>query len=296
MKTAGIGFAVLAAGLCLPPAVLAGTLFGTTPYRSFAESPFTDAFDWFRLQDFESGATSIPGVTVSVGPIVLAPGLLTDSVDADDGAIDGSGRGGRSLYSNGVQRITFSFDKTFLGQWPTHVGVVVTDVGTSIPTFGFGRFVATATIPSEILVGSFTSTFAVGSSFIGTWETSSSVFPPILALGAPDVPSWLVRDPVTGAIIDSRTGLPVSFADFGVTVGDGQVDGATDEDRFFGLIEPRGITSFTIESLDSTDWEIDHLHFGFSAAVAATVPVPASALLLATGVVALGARRRTGGR
>jgi hypothetical protein len=77
----------------------ARTYLGPTPYLSAVDSPFIGPFDWFRLETFESGAFSQPGVTISSGAGVIGPGLLTDSVDSDDGAVDGSGRGGHSFYS-----------------------------------------------------------------------------------------------------------------------------------------------------------------------------------------------------
>jgi hypothetical protein len=82
------------------PAAAAPTLIGPTPYLSFSDSPFKSvSFSQFYLEDFESGQFNSPWVTAinndpgqSLG--VLSPGGTTDSVDADDGVIDGVGRGG----------------------------------------------------------------------------------------------------------------------------------------------------------------------------------------------------------
>jgi hypothetical protein len=119
------------------PAVASATALGPSPYLQFADSPFAGgAFAWFHLEDFENGALDVPGVAASVGS-VLAPGSLTDSVDGDDGAIDGIGAGA-SFYVT-ADSITFTFDPSVLGALPTHVGFVFTDVGFSFGTDGFGN-------------------------------------------------------------------------------------------------------------------------------------------------------------
>ena len=56
-------------------------------------------------------------------------GTFTDSVDADDGTIDGFGTDGRSHYAqDGTQGITYVFDSVVLGNLPTHAGLVWTDL------------------------------------------------------------------------------------------------------------------------------------------------------------------------
>lgn len=105
-------------------------------YLSLDDSPFSGQnFSFFHLEDFEDGALNTPGVTAfpeiqpQVGfPGILPPGTFTDSVDADDGVIDGLGRDGRSLIMNpGPTGVTFTFDPNVLGGLPTHVGIVLTD-------------------------------------------------------------------------------------------------------------------------------------------------------------------------
>lgn len=120
------------------PAMAAATFFGPTPYLSIADSPFDGVqFSYFHVEDFEDGALNTPGVTASAG-VVLPPDGLTDSVDADDGAIDGTGNAGHSWFSNQVTNtFRFTFDRRVLGGLPTHVGIVWTDVGQAdIPFFG----------------------------------------------------------------------------------------------------------------------------------------------------------------
>ena len=77
----------------------------------------------------------------SAGSSVIGTGGLTDSVDADDGAIDGSGTNGHSFFSgSGPGGITFTFDAVALGGLPTQAGIVWTDgAGTTLfEAFGPG--------------------------------------------------------------------------------------------------------------------------------------------------------------
>ena len=119
--------------------------FGPSPYLSAAASPFAGGtFAYFHRETFEDGALDTPGVSTSTPGVVLGPGALTDSVDADDGAIDGSRTGGHSWFSNGQTSIfRFDFSAAVLGALPTRVGIVWTDVGqATIPGFGSVTFEA----------------------------------------------------------------------------------------------------------------------------------------------------------
>jgi hypothetical protein len=104
---------------------------GGLSYRSFADSPFYGLpFSWFYLEDFEDHLLNVPGVTASAGgvtSVIFGPGYH-DSVDADDGVIDGSGLDGDSyFYRYGVLGVRFNFDAGILGSLPTHAGLVWTD-------------------------------------------------------------------------------------------------------------------------------------------------------------------------
>jgi len=123
----------LAALVFFPAAASAQVFFGPTPYLSQADSPFTGSFSYSYLEDFEDGALNTPGLSSSTG-LVTSPGALVDSVDADDGAIDGFGTAGHSFYAQ-LSFIDFSFDAAVLGSLPTHAGLVWTDVGVA-PVFG----------------------------------------------------------------------------------------------------------------------------------------------------------------
>jgi len=124
-------FAAVAACLVgfLMPVEGRAQLLGPTPYLSSNDSPFVGiTFSYFHLENMESGAIMVPGVTPSAGG-VINPSFFTDSVDADDGAIDGFGRLGHSFFSNdGPVGIRFTFTASALGgDLPTHVGIVWTD-------------------------------------------------------------------------------------------------------------------------------------------------------------------------
>ena len=113
------------------------------PYLKFADSPFA-AVDfsggYFHFEDFEDHLLNVPGVTGSGGgvtSVVFGPSIH-DSVDADDGTIDGSGLAGDSWFrSPGVTGVTWTFDEVTLGALPTHVGIVWTD---GAGTIGFEAF------------------------------------------------------------------------------------------------------------------------------------------------------------
>ena len=182
------------------------------PYLRAVDSPFLVANGGiftleepdFFLEDFEDGVLNTTGVTSSAGTVV-GPSGFRDSVDGDDGVIDGSGTAGYAFYSGGTgQSLTFTFDEVALGGLPTHAGIVWTDVGAAAPTSGF----------DQVSLEAFD---AIGAS---------------LGVIGPE------------------------------PVGDGQLNGETAEDRFFGLEYADGISAITISSLGSTDWEVDHLQYG----------------------------------
>src|SRR5438034_5081946 len=113
LRAVGTGIAFL----MLSTAVFSQTFIGPTPYLSKNDSPFLTSINAGTtfLETFESGALATPGVTASAGA-VFGPGGLTDSVDGDDGAIDGSGTNGHSFFSGaGSTGITFTFDAGVLG-------------------------------------------------------------------------------------------------------------------------------------------------------------------------------------
>jgi hypothetical protein len=108
--------------LAIPVAARGATIFfGPTPYLSAADIPvgFYEGGLPTGLEDFEDGLLGF-GITASTGG-PIGPGTLVDSVDADDGAIDGSGNGGVSWFTDTPIMFTFS------GPLPTAAGMVWTD-------------------------------------------------------------------------------------------------------------------------------------------------------------------------
>ena len=138
--------------------------FGPTPYVSTSDSPFQNgSFSYFHLDTFEAGWLSAPGVTVS-GGVVVGPGTYTDSVDGDDGVVDGFGSTGHSYYSNWINStLTFTFDETALGALPTHAGLVMTDIGYNAPTPYYGPVIFEAFDPLGLSLGMLELMFGDGS-------------------------------------------------------------------------------------------------------------------------------------
>ena len=73
-----------------------------TPYVGFTQSsplaPLEASGDWTTwVEDFEDGLVNTPGMSLNSGELRL-PSMMTDSVDADDNVIDGSGQDGHSWF------------------------------------------------------------------------------------------------------------------------------------------------------------------------------------------------------
>lgn len=118
------------------------TLYDPSSYASFADSPFSGlaVSSYFHLEKFEASDLRTPGYSSPTSGFIASAGTLTDSVDADDGLLDGLGQAGRSWYSaNATKTISFVFDAGILGALPTHAGIVWTDVGEVDPGFILGK-------------------------------------------------------------------------------------------------------------------------------------------------------------
>jgi hypothetical protein len=92
--------ALAVATLAIGSSAARAGFIGPSAYPSFADSPFNGmTFTYFHLETFEDGLLNTTGVAASAGT-VIGPGGAVDSVDADDGTIDGSGSNGRSLFAS----------------------------------------------------------------------------------------------------------------------------------------------------------------------------------------------------
>lgn len=81
--------AAAAASLALLPAAATAQYLGPSPYRGAGDSPFTSlVFSSFYIETMEDGLFNATGASKSAGA-VLGPAGLTDSVDEDDGTLDG---------------------------------------------------------------------------------------------------------------------------------------------------------------------------------------------------------------
>ncbi len=121
-------------------------IFTDTPYLEPGDSPF-DLFgpgSDFLLEDFEDGLLNELGL-VGFGGKVRFPSNFTDSVDADDGIIDGFGLDGHNYWAffgkspSDGPLARFEFDPKALGGLPRSVGVVWTD-GNFLATTFFEAF------------------------------------------------------------------------------------------------------------------------------------------------------------
>jgi len=110
-------------------------LIDPIPYTRREDSPFAPLTfaSYFYLEDWEDSALNTPGVLASSDALASSYGAqLIDSVDGDDGVIDGvcvkeSGTC-NDAFGSGI--IEFTFDAEALGGLPTHVGVTWTDGST----------------------------------------------------------------------------------------------------------------------------------------------------------------------
>lgn len=115
--------------------ILAPGLLDPIGYKSRADSPFEGVTfgSYFHFEDWEDGAVNTPGVTASSNQLGSSFGAgLIDSVDGDDGAVDGKCEKTAGTCNSGFAggTIEFTFDAAALGALPTHVGIVWTDGAT----------------------------------------------------------------------------------------------------------------------------------------------------------------------
>ena len=129
-----VRFALLSAVVVATSGLAASgaSFYGPTSYLSAADSPFSGYTGWV-VDNLEDGSL-MAGISTSAGA-VYGPASNADSVDADDGAIDGHGTAGHSFFnSNGGTGIRLTFDAAILGALPKSAGLVWTD-GSGTITF-----------------------------------------------------------------------------------------------------------------------------------------------------------------
>ena len=115
-------------------------LYGPSPYLQSSDSPFSGlSTDYAYVETFEDGLLNTPGLTSS-GGLVIGNDQYIDSIDAEDGFVDGTGSStGHSLWSAFQTMVmTFTFDASLLGGLPTYAGLVWTDIGYNAPTPYYG--------------------------------------------------------------------------------------------------------------------------------------------------------------
>lgn len=155
MPRAIVLLGVLLAGPLAAPAAADSLFFGPTVYSSFADSPFAGgSYSYFYLETFEGGSLGVPGVYPS-GGFVIGNDPYIDSVDGDDGLLDGNGSSAAHSWYSGFTEsaITFSFDPLVLGALPTVAGLVWTDIGYNAPTPYSGPVLFEAYGPGGLLLG-----------------------------------------------------------------------------------------------------------------------------------------------
>lgn len=142
-------------------------LVGPLPYLSKDDSPFKDVLfaSYSHFEDWEDGLVNTPGVTPSSTQLGSSFGFsLIDSVDGDDGKVDGACVKIDGTCNSGFAggTIDFVFDATPLGQLPTHVGIVWTDGATNCSA------IFEAYDGNDVLIGTRTAEMVGDSSNTGT--------------------------------------------------------------------------------------------------------------------------------
>ena len=142
MKRENVCCALIALGILTVPATAglgSNYIYDDVSYVSDGDSPF-DLFgpdsDFF-LENFEDGKLNTLGL-LGFGGEIRFPSSFTDSVDADDGDIDGFGQLGKDYWAfaaPGGPVARFEFDPKALGGLPRSVGLVWTDGNFFATTF-----------------------------------------------------------------------------------------------------------------------------------------------------------------
>ncbi len=209
--------AVLSIAIVSGSAAVGADLLGPLPYLKAADSPLLVGAPGYVLQTMENGIFGGPGIGSNLtSSAIIGPGGLTDSVDEDDGSVNGSGTLGHSLFNGaGSNGVVITFDAAILGSLPTEAGIVWTD--------GAGPTLFEAWGPGNVLIGTI-GPVAIADSFINGQTAEDRFFG--------------VRDPGGIAkirISNSLGGIEVDHFQYTISVGcptstdingDGVVNGA----------------------------------------------------------------------
>ena len=222
-----VGAFVLAAGVVAQPARAATFFFDNTPYRSEADIPagFYDGGGPTLLENFEDGSLDA-SLSASAGSVIgTVSGSfvgLQDSVDGDDGVVDGKISRGNDWFSGGGSvGVTFTFNGAVL---PTAFGIVWTDGGDavtfsakagdgrllgSITRSGFADISVSGTVFEDRFFG-VTSVEGIKSIFISTSSGGIEVDHVQYGAMATPVPlpaaGWLMLTGLAGLIVRRRVG------------------------------------------------------------------------------------------
>ena len=210
----------------------ATTLYGPTPYLSFADSPFktvSSSLAQFYLETFEDGLLNTIGVAITTNqpggsPLgVVGPNAFRDSVDVDDGLIDGLGKNGHSyanLANNGYENfgLTITFSASALNGLPTYAGLVWTD-GSLTQSTVFEAFDASGTSlgtvgPVKLGDSSFAGT-TEEDRFLGVFNTNGISK---LTIRTPDGVNNLEIDHLQYGLATAAVPEPSSFSLFAVGI------------------------------------------------------------------------------
>jgi len=121
--------AILAGIVCSASAHAASTFYynANQTYRGLGSGPFNAMASAGNLsvENFEDGLVNTAGMSINRG-VVRGATVTTDSVDRDDGHVDGLGQAGRSFTSGSHKSISISFSSQN-GNTPQMAGLAWTD-------------------------------------------------------------------------------------------------------------------------------------------------------------------------
>lgn len=136
---AGLFLAFVAAVFSSVRTTTAAAITGVTSgYLQTSNSPLVIGSAGYKLDAFEPSSPSLATLGVSLSTLNGSSVTTTNSVDGDDGSVDGSGATGHSLNvitAGGATGATFTFNNITIGAYPKSAAVAVTAANASLLTF-----------------------------------------------------------------------------------------------------------------------------------------------------------------